>query len=580
MIRHEQPAIDIDIRQAEQHLAGSPTARDRAVASLSILLSGESEDDARYRAMRRLARQGAALLPLALKTLHCSPEITTPPWPFWPSQYEVCGLLLSSLSRAARTPVGALLCHPAVSHPAGPVLWTSIIEAAGRVPPDDYETLLRDGLRAPWTSTRYAAAAALGNLAGSTTLSSLTITALHECLRDSCELPLRLASSHALLHHGDSRGVDALLSMLDAAQPALARKAAAFVLASESPLRAITTEQRARLEQETLRALVDPDGDIALYAADIVSGIATTSTLQQLRVAMSILTSQAQIAVLTALEGMAGDHALRTAIQRSELLVQAAGLLSSAIPEVRRQAACTLGATGGAYAAAVLAATLLKDDQAGRGEAVEGLRLLPDAMRPRRREQITRWLLYVLDAAAASGDEETQVIALDSLAYVSWLARRGGSVATYRALSEAIWRDETAPRLLISKSAWVRQRAVELLAPLAAAPSSFFPRLTRILHGDEDSGVRACVAYVFGQARERRALPALLLALLDPDECVAETALNALGRAAGPGNPVALYVLRELAGSCRRRGRAADQLARTARAILREWRVSNSREIM
>jgi HEAT repeat protein len=549
---------------APQH--SRPIARERTCAALALLLGDETSDQARFQAARRLARQGLTVLSMLLEALNRCPEFTGPAWPSWPPQYEQCGRLLLHLSRIARMRLDALLHHPAVSQPAGPVLWTCIIEAAARSPRDDYESLLRAGLQSSWRSARYAAAIALGNLVGIIALSEETITTLRACQCAEQELPLRLAASYALLRHGDSQGIAGLIALLDSSMPNEIRKATAFVLASESPLRNIDAWHRSQLLRWAVAALQDRDANMSLYAADILAGIAVPSTLPLLCSALASGSSPtmnrgatnrgatAQIAVLSALEGMAAQKTLRQAVYQCDLPAHIVALLHSESTEVRRQAAYTLAALGGTYALAALGTALLNDDQRGRIEAIEGLRLLPNALCPQRRERITRWLLYVLGEAAASlsggeviGQEEAQVTALDSLAYIVWQARRRGRSAALHALSETVWRDGMALQLLASGSAWVRQRAIEFLGMLDEMPSACLGQIISILHNDGDSGVRACAAYMLGQMNERRAIPDLLLALLDPDEHVAQTALNTLGNLASPDDHIVAYVLRELA---------------------------------
>src|SRR5579859_1536247 len=70
-------------------------------AALTILLGSETEYHTRVRATRRLARQGADILPLVLTTLSTYPEITAPTWPWWPLQYEQCSHLLIYLGQKA-----------------------------------------------------------------------------------------------------------------------------------------------------------------------------------------------------------------------------------------------------------------------------------------------------------------------------------------------------------------------------------------------------------------------------------------------------------------------------------------------
>jgi HEAT repeat protein len=524
-----------------------PIARERTSAALALLLGDDTSAEVRFQAARRLARQGPTVLPMLLEALNRCPEFTSPAWPSWPLQYEQCGRLLLCLSREAQVRLDALLYHPAVSQPAGPVLWTSIIEAAACVPKDGYEPLLCAGLQSSWRSARYAAAIALGNLTGIAELSEETITSLRTCQCAGHELPLRLAASHTLLRHGDCQGLAGLIALLDSSMPGEIRKAAVFVLASESPLHTIDAWPRSQLLRWAVVALQDNDADIGLYAADILAGIAVPSMLPMLCSALASGDAQGQIAVLSALEGMAARKTLRQAMYQCDLPAHIVALLQSDSAEVRRQAAYTLAALGGNYALAALGTALLYDDQRGRTAAIEGLRLLPNVLRPQRRERITRWLLYVLGEAAALGQEEAQATALDSLAYIVWQARRGGRSKALHALSETVWRDGTAQQLLASSSAWVRQRAIEFLGMLDDMPPACIARIITIMRNDDDSGVRACAAYMLGQMNARRAIPDLLLALLDPDEHVAQTALNTLGSLASPDDHIVAYVLCELA---------------------------------
>lgn len=552
-----QPAV---IHQQQNR----PIACERTCAALALLLGEGTGAEARFRAARRLARQGPTVLPALLEALNRCPEFTAPSWPWWPPQYEQCGRLLLHLSREARVRLDALLHHPAVSQPAGPVLWTSVIEAAARVPRENYEPLLRAGLQSPWRSASYAAAIALGNLAGIVTLSEESIMALRMCQDAGQVLPLRLAASHALLRHDNSQGVAGLIALLDSSMPNKMGKAAAFVLASESPLRNIDAQHRSQLVQWAVCALRDNDAEVGLYAAQVLSGIAVPSMLPPLAPVLASENTQAQIAALSALEEMAARKTMRAAVYQCALPTQVTALLHSESAEVRRQAAYTLAALGGGYAMAALGTALLNDDQHGRIAAIEGLRLLPGALRQQRCERITRWLLHILREAAASlsggeviGQEEAQVTALDSLAYLALQARRGRRLAL-RAISEMVWRDGTAPQLLASGSAWVRQRALEFLGMLDNIPPACLERIISILRSDEDSGVRACAAYMLGQMNEHSAIPNLLLALLDPDEHVAQTALNTLARLASPNDPIVAYVLRELSDSSGKQKRSSS----------------------
>src|SRR5689334_19402193 len=107
----------------------SPGQQENIQAALALLMGSETEYHVRARAARRLARQGAAILPILLTTLNTYPEITTPPWPWWPPQYEQCSHLLAHLSQEAHIRLIDILEQPTVDHPVGPVLWISIIEA-------------------------------------------------------------------------------------------------------------------------------------------------------------------------------------------------------------------------------------------------------------------------------------------------------------------------------------------------------------------------------------------------------------------------------------------------------------------
>src|SRR5205823_2517733 len=94
--------------------------------ALTLLLGPRTDKETRMRSEKLLARQGSALLPLLLPTLSNYPEINTPTWPAWPPQYEHSSRLLAYLSEKSGLRLDALLLHPSVVGPAGPVLWTSV----------------------------------------------------------------------------------------------------------------------------------------------------------------------------------------------------------------------------------------------------------------------------------------------------------------------------------------------------------------------------------------------------------------------------------------------------------------------
>src|SRR5436190_14100305 len=178
----EQTSLQASKDIAEAGLYDHRThSQEKILAALALLLGPETDYHIRVRATRRLARQGPPLLPLLLATLNNYPEITSPPWPWWPPQYAHCSRLLVHLCQEAQIQLEDLLQHPVVSQPVGPVLWTSIIEGAELLPDARYEALLDKGLAAPWNTTRYAAAMALANLGGKRPLLETTLEALRAC---------------------------------------------------------------------------------------------------------------------------------------------------------------------------------------------------------------------------------------------------------------------------------------------------------------------------------------------------------------------------------------------------------------
>src|SRR6266487_6568537 len=88
-----QPSIPIpnthdrDAQTTKVHLYRKYN-QEHTLAALALLLGPETSYAMRLRAARRLARQGPSVLPTLLTTLNAYPEITSPPWPYWPPQYE------------------------------------------------------------------------------------------------------------------------------------------------------------------------------------------------------------------------------------------------------------------------------------------------------------------------------------------------------------------------------------------------------------------------------------------------------------------------------------------------------------
>jgi HEAT repeat protein len=508
---------------------------------------------------------------MVLATLSNYPEITTPPWPWWPPQYEHTSYLLSHLSQSAQVPLETLLQYPTLSQPPGPVLWTSVIEAANSHSHPGYELLLREGLRSPWATVRYAAAMALARLAGTASLLKQTLEVLHAHLCTGETVPVQLAASYALLLQGDSSSIETLTSLLRCDTSEEARKAAAFVLAtafqSQRPHLVLSLAQHKRLTHLLILSLQDQNEELAGYAACTLGRIAPPSTLPALHTLLDSSQPRVQVAALTALEGMASRTMIRRAIQHYMLPARVVGLLRAEETEVRRQACYTLATFGGEYAMAALGAVILDSDHPGNIEAIEGLRLLHGGLRRPTRTKVMRWLLLALHQPR----EEVQVTALDSLSYLMQQARTRRQMKTLRKITQEIVLDGTLPRLLSSPSAWVRQRTVELLAIVNRQFCTFQQQLAQLLLSDNDSGVRACIAYHLGQGHVRQAIPALLQALLDADENVAETAFNSLERVAGPNDAIVVYVMKELA-LYERGGYNINSLAHLARTLLKKWR--------
>jgi HEAT repeat protein len=543
--------------------------QERLHPSLALLLDADSDEEIRTRAVRRLAREGVNLLPAVLAALSSYPEITSPPWPWWPPQYQHCARLLRHYCREMHTEPDALLHHPAIIQPPGPVLWISTIEAAELFPHRErFELFFRHSLTAPWENARYAAAMALANLSGITMLQQSSLEALSTCLSEAKTVPLRLALAYALLRHQESSGLEELLRLLDLDMPTETRKAAAFVLATEPPV-LLTGEQRARLVRLLLAGLRDQSAEIGCYAADALSKVAPPSIIPTLCSLLHSSDHQMHITVLTALEGMAARDEMRSAMQVEAIPALIAHFMEARFPEVRKQAGYTLAAIGGAYARAKLGTTILNHDHPGRIEAIESVRLLREASRLSTCRKIVGWLLNTLQKSQER--EEVQVTALDSIAYLVWHARKRGNTQVWKAMSDTIWRDRTALDLLHSGSAWVRQGSIELLSMLDDQPPAFHEALQHLLRHDHDGGVRACAAYICGQMAARWAIADLTAALYDSDEHVAQTALNTLGRVAQKSDESVVNALKELATLTGKQKSDIPQLVRGARALLKAW---------
>src|SRR6266567_2561795 len=115
MTRKHTRYIQQSLYQTETSLSAYCTYnREGILAALALLLGPETDYPVRVRAARRLIRCGPEVLPMVLATLSNYPEITTPPWPWWPPQYEHTSYLLSQLSQSAQVPLETLLQYPSV----------------------------------------------------------------------------------------------------------------------------------------------------------------------------------------------------------------------------------------------------------------------------------------------------------------------------------------------------------------------------------------------------------------------------------------------------------------------------------
>lgn len=546
-------------------------------AALALLLGPKTEYRTRLRATRRLAKQGSTILPLVLSTFSNYPEITRPAWPWWPPQYEHTSRLLLHLSQHEKISLGELLHHPILGDAPGPVLWTSIMEAASLVPQEDNEELLCQGLHTAWASVRYAAAMALATRARAHSLYPSTCTMLHHHQGEHETYPVRLTASYALLNNKDPAGLEVLMCLLLADVPDEIRKAATFILATECPLQ-LTPDQQERLSAHLIQLLGDSDVEIAQHAAHALSKIATSQTILTLYPLLETADEHIQIIILTILEEIAQhDKTLRHQMRQHSLTMRLLPMLKSIHPDLRRQACYTLAACGGEYVAAVFGTIVMNKEHPGQGEVIECLRCFHGALRAPLRGHIVRWLLRVL----ATPEENLQVTALDSLAQLLWQARNSGRQAAWQEISQEVLQNDTFKALLNAASPLLRQRTLELCAALGKflhTTPEFHPYFQSLLLDDSDSGVRACAAYVCGKAGARWAIPNLLQALLDTDEHVASTALHALAETTTTEDTVVVYALTELTRLQEDSIPAIHNLAHEARAILKKWHKTDQNE--
>lgn len=544
--------------------------RESIQAALALLLGPETEYRVRVRATRRLAKQGATSLPLVLTTLSNYPEITIPAWPWWPPQYEHTSHLILHFSQRESISLASLLHHPVLTTAAGPVLWISVIEAANLSSQGDSEEIFYQGCCATWASVRYAAAMALAARARTNPLHPATIDMLHSKQDAQETFPMQLAVAYALLNHGDILGFEGLSACLHDNMSQEIRKAAAFIFATEHPLK-IPLPQQEKLIAQLLHLLSDRDTEIVQHAAHALSTIATPETLTRLYTELEDSTEPVQITILTILEEIARyNKTLRHHIRQHILITRLLPLLQSTRPDVRRQVCYTLAACGGEYVAAVLGTLVMNHEHPGQGEAIECLRFFHGVLRAPLRGNITRWLLSML----TTNQEDLQVTALDSLTQILWQARNSGRQQVWQEMSQEMFERGALFQLLQEQSPLLRQRTLELLAAfghfLSTVPE-LHPLYCQVLLEDKDSGVRACAAYVCGQTEARWALPALLQALFDCDENVAHTALSALARITTLDDSIVVYVLTELTRLQVEGDNTSSTLAQAARLILKKW---------
>jgi HEAT repeat protein len=563
---HSEQVAHHSIPASTPYIVQQYTHQESSRAALTLLLGSDTEYTMRIRATRRLARQGASIVPLFLTTLSSAPEITSPAWPWWPPQYEHCSRLLLYLCQKVSLPLESVLQHSALPGPAGPVLWVCVMEAAGLMPHADHEALLCAGLETPWPTVRYAAAMALATRAGKVPLSSEAIAQLKQHQSSEEAFHVQLTASYALLNCGESAGIEALMRLLDLTLPEEVRHAAAFVLATEFPL-ALSHEQQEQLARLLLLTLHDPCTEIALLAARALRHITLPLPVHVLCTMLECQDVALQLRVLTALEELAHTTAQRRLMLHVALPAQLVPLLRSDIAELRRQACYTLVALGGEYVMAVLGTIILTDNSPAYLDVIESLRLLPEALHASPRTRLLRWLLLCLEHEA----EDVQTTALDSLTHLLWRARTHGQKRVWHELSQRLFASGQLESLLHNPNAPVRQRTAELLSVLyhAHARAAFcYQQLYFLLQHDPEASVRSSIAHVCAEMQEPAAIPNLMCALLDPSERVAEAALSALERMVDMQPSLIPYVVRELC-LC---ADGQSTLYRQAQAALKRWK--------
>jgi HEAT repeat protein len=497
---------------------------------------------------------------MILVILSSYPEITTPAWPWWPPQYEHCTRLLEHMSKKFSLSLEGLLRHPHLKQAPGPVLWIGILEAKGA-----QEGLLRQGLELPWATVRYAAAMALATSGRSLCEETLEVLRRHQ--QESEEDAIRLSVSYALLANGERIGLEPLLQLINPQAPGEVRKAALFVLSTDLP-DGLSAAERTRVSMCLLPALGDRNREIAFHAAHTLSRIAQPALISELSNLLEEPDPQFQIIILSTLEEMAQRADVRRKMRSTSLPARLLSFLQSEISELRRQASCTLAVCGGEFAIAALGTLVLQNDHPAHIEALESVRLLHGALQTKTRLVVVHWLLCALH----DEQEEVQITALDSLAFLLWQAHIQHRKQAWNEICEEIIRDGNLFNLLRDKSAWVRQRTIELLSLFdehIVGTHGIQEQILALLQ-DPDNGVRACTAFVCGQIHARWAIAGLLLTLNDSDEFVAETALNTLAQIMAPDDSIIHYVIKELAGFNNPRLQASGHLNQAALNLLKQ----------
>ena len=396
-----------------------------------------------------------------------------------------------------------------------------------------------------------------------------TIDALLACLAETEVFAIRLSAAYALISNGKESGLPVLIQAIDPTMSDEVRKAATLILGTEISVE-LSHEQRTQLTTHLIGMLYEPNLELAQLAAHALSRIAQPVVLPKLSEMLFHPDANKQVIVLTALEELASQPTMRRMMRQYSLPTRMALLLRSHVQEVRRQASYTLAACGGEYVAGVFGTILLNKEHPGYLEAVEGLRLLQDALYAPVRINIVRWLLRTL----LQSQEEIQVTALDSLAYLLQQARTQGKKQAWYDISQEIFQDGTVLQLLNDRNARVRQRTLELLNLLDGTPGMFhhiYTQMLRLLHTDADSSVRACAASLCGRCMIYWTMPDLIQALLDPDEQVARTALHSLSKLTTAANPLYYYVVKELTYYSNTPDRTSYGLSQEASTLIRKW---------